>query len=398
MQKLIIFIICLLTIALAFTSCSSEENDLPPENNNKFTMEVNVGDVQETRALIDTETLKSLCSPDGEPDVLTDQTERVGIWVDLRSKENSTIQEGYLRHNMAYFEKPGGRKGKHWNYYPVEDQYWTANTYMICRTFFPSRFLNDNNMIPSSDASNFYINYSSVAHQKDILIGYNYVDSDTKESLNRLPEETDLNVIPIKMQHALAALQFKFVLSDDNISEQEKITSCWLEGGTNQNAQNKFGTVGQMKTGVSKDFKSSYISWTKTFFPESRLTNYLWVGKKDQNGKVPGLPFGKGTKEAVLYKAETTEDNNKYAVNDGYILIIPQVVPEDLNLCFTLKSSGATISRVKINTGGHNIGSVLNWLPSYKYSYKIIIGNAGINVEVTNTPWNNLDSNHGVYF
>lgn len=398
MQKISIYIINILMFTIFMVSCSSDDDNPQPSGGyDKFVLDVDVEE-EDTRALVNTETLKTLCSPVGEPDALDDESERVGIWVDLKPKGEGNIQEGYLRHNMAYYEKPGGRTGKHWNYYPVEDQYWTANTYMICRTFYPARFLNDNNMILSSDASNFYITYSSVAHQEDLLIGYNYVDSDTKESLNRQPEETDLNVIPIKMQHALSALQFKFVLSDDNISDKELISSCWLEGGTNPDAERKFGTVGQMKAGVTPDYQFSYISWKTTFFPEKRQTNYLWVGKRNNMGKVPGLEFGKGTEVGIPYKLENTETGNKYCGNDGYILVIPQAIPEDMNLCFTLKSSGETISRVKINKGGDNVGDIPTWLPGHKYIYKIIIGNAGINLEVTNAPWNNYDSNHGVYF
>lgn len=431
----IIFYFIVVTVLLFIASCSSETDDRGTYNSENV---IRWGIVTEddTRALIsDDITLQGKCSIDGE---------RIGVWANLEYKDgtNAAVPYGDVEFfkdvMLAYYNKPEGRDGKHWNY-PGEDKFWVSGTYMLCRAYYPANFLKGQNEFNerlvelSSSASSFRIKYSTSVFQEDILVGYSRVDSDKKRYFDNEQKKIisfdSQNGIPLKMQHALTALQFQFV--QDGGSENQ-LDKCWLESEGSDNIKTRFAVSANMMYGLKYEIPGDEhskgrvlnfedrIFWKKSYCPIPQEKIYYWVNidgitipYKNQlsESNPPATPYKNNYKDYKdTFNKEQKEyvTDNIYCNNDGFLLMIPQRIPENLYLCFTTKKGGPfDVIRIKIpeDKGGTEVESLYDhtkkemwWLPNYRYTYTITISNSNITIDVGSDKWNNIFSNSSVDF
>lgn len=376
---------------LLLSACSTSEEDdrggyLGNSANNYITWNPNVEDLDgDSRALMNATGLQKACTPtEGADPDSDDGTERVGIWADLIRNSDNGREFFFNNRMLGYYHKDGGREGQNWNY-SGDDIPWLAGRKMICRAYYPAVYLTKNDMVVhSSDATSFHLNYSIYDSQEDILVGYNLVDTDSKTD----KDNKDVTAgIPIEMFHALSALKFKFYKAEKGSST--KLTSCYLECGPKNDESKSFATVGLLAFGSETAGDENKMVWDKAYEPEAKDKCYEWKYEA-------GLEFT-STTPAIPY----ADNQNMYSNNSGAIMIIPQVVPDNLYLCFTTEEGGAyNVTKIPLNTGGElnkdDKDKNLKWLHNKCYTYSIKISDSKVTIEVSITPWNNINTTTGV--
>ena len=384
--------------------------------------------VQSSRALVaDAAHLQSNCTPNGtSPDAAGDTSERIGIWADTHSKVDGTHNEIFKDVTLAYYEKNGGRPGAQWNYIG-DDIYWPHGATMICRAYYPAKQLYENGMVEeSSNATSFRLTYSTVSCQQDVLLGYNEVDCDTKQSLI---DGADVSKnIPLKLKHAMAALQFKFV--NKNNGDTDKLVSCWLESESTKDYEFNYATVGLMSYGQPASgagmYKENQIVWSKAYHPAPGEKCHYWKAAAGYE-----LPYN-ATQSCTAYTSKQSEAGSLFTDNEGYLLVVPQAIPHHLYLCFTTTyTSEDNVMRVRIpvDRGGTTMpdptdhsremeydnpyfdkskpeDAVANpkrikkqfWSENHKYIYNITISESNVTLEIKTSEWNIIDSNTSIDF
>lgn len=294
---------------------------------------------------------------------------------------------------MEYYVKDSGRPAIDWNYYPDEDRYWTYHSLYAFRAYYPAKFLHASIDASSSSASLIIGGYNTSENQKDVLVAYKEVGSDT---VNRS------SAIGLDMFHALAAVKFRFRFAERDgwggpFVISDSLTSCYLESGGVSGGADRFATAGRMQYGFVSDADS--LSWTGNVFPDPAAKIYEW--KHGAGLKFGNEPDANDEITATVATAYTDAAHSVaggiFADNDGWVLIVPQQYSSDGNplyLCFTTKKEGDKVTRVKIPAPQSD-----NYFkPNYKYTYTITITDKKIDVVVTLSiaPWNTITSDHSV--
>lgn len=327
-------------------------------------------------------TLESACTPQNNGG----KGEAIGIWADYSYTDSqgdevlmTNLFEGT---RLIYAYKTDGNPHSNWNY-EGDDHYWYRGGKYKFRAYYPQRLAE--NVVTSTSASTFVIEYPTHEMQEDLLLAYNYVDTTN-------PRIDLSQPVALKFSHGLAAIRF-FIKA--NYPNSDRLTSCYL-----QNAETRdFATSGMLAYGSDTDDES--ISWVNGYNPPVTERIYLWTNS--------GVEFttdaaGNAT-PALAYSATGTTTGDLYTQNDGWVLILPQASSGNLQFCFTTQSGqeavySVTIPEVTEQTQASD-GTVVEsrkYLPGKRYTYTIAISETDLELTLTVADWNERESSHSIVF
>lgn len=393
MKKSSAYLIFMLGL-LAFSSCRKEPApSTDPDGSLAIRWDVSeVGGMKDTKALIEDEAgLIKACTPveDGG------EGKSIGVWADYSIEESYVSNDGQTVKKEAVYEnvfdnaeiiykdKPGGNPDSYWNS-ADGDVYWAVGGDYKFRAYYPQSMVN--HIMESSDADVFVVDYNTSLLQEDMMVAYQTVDTQTADLSD-----------PVKLyfSHALSAIRIRFQFIDGYI-ENDELTSCWLEN----TAKGGLTTIGMMIYGGSSP---ELISWSESFQPPVGQKIYYW--------KHPGLSFARtavSNSIAEAYTAPATcTEGSKFAQNGGWLLIIPQESDGKTQICFTTKTGGDVIYRVNVpkKTGTKADGSkegnneeLVHFAPSCRYTYTVNIGKTNLELMISLSKWNQLDSSYSITF
>lgn len=364
--------------ALSFSmlSCSEEGTGYTPlVENNYITWNVVSTDMQSGRALIiNDDMLKSACSTGGKS---------IGIW-------SAYEHEGVTTYNVLgndngdvslIYDKDTNWDNYRWWTYGETAAEWVIGAKYTFKAYYPKLVVNE---ISSSDESTFVFDYNTERHQEDLMTAYAYVDTQDTAFNQNFP-------VQLKMLHTLSAMRFQFsFINADNTTyeDNDALTAFWFENtlpgrGIATTGVLAFGTVDE--NGV---MDGEHIHWYNEDYPEpSTPTKERRIFEWQDNS---GVNFNSTTTERNVATAYSTDfdGNQKYAVNDGWILIIPQTTDGTVKLCFKLKTTGDDVHRIALPAAKYDAGM--------RYTYDIRFGQTSVNLVLKIADWNELKSTQNI--
>lgn len=364
--------------ALSFSmlSCSEEGTGYTPlVENNYITWNVVSTDMQSGRALIiNDDMLKSECSTGGKS---------IGIW-------SAYEHEGVTTYNVLgndngdvslIYDKDTNWDNYRWWTYGETAAEWVIGAKYTFKAYYPKYVVNE---ISSSDESTFVVDYNTERHQEDLMTAYAYVDTQDTAFNQNFP-------VQLKMLHTLSAMRFQFsFINADNTTyeDNDALTAFWFENtlpgrGIATTGVLAFGTVDE--NGV---MDGEHIHWYNEDYPEpSTPTKERRIFEWQDNS---GVNFNSTTTERNVATAYSTDfdGNQKYAVNDGWVLIIPQTTDGTVKLCFKLKTTGDDVHRIALPAAKYDAGM--------RYTYDIRFGQTSVNLVLKIADWNELKSTQNI--
>lgn len=236
-------------LAAACSNDRTEENPLPPCSDRPICWDVKAeGDTAgDTRTLIGNES-----GPTSTPDDSTDPTDltdpayylplskactpenekgygfAVGLFGDYTYKvgdKDVTVHDLFRGTRLVYSKQEGDNPHSDWNC-EGDEKYWHPDAKYIFRAYYPQKIYNYT--VSTSDATTLAIVYPTRKLQYDLLLGCVTVDtgpnpdpdSDTKPNTDPMDE-----AVPLTLNHALAALRFRFKLG---FEDADFLTSVYL--------------------------------------------------------------------------------------------------------------------------------------------------------------------------
>ena len=117
--------------------------------------------------------------------------------------------------------------------------------------------------------------------------------------------------------------------------------------------------------------------------PAKPRSIYAW---EDSNG----VEFSSTTSQRTIATAYSTNTGGaqKYANNDGYVLVIPQEIDGTVEMCFRLRSTGDIVHRVSL--------PITKYEPSKRYTYDIRFGRTNVTLNLSIADWNELKSSQDI--
>ena len=354
-----------------------------------------VESMQGTKAMIeDINDLKASCTPVTiSPFVLN---ESIGVWADYEYL-GTTFNNLLSNVELAFYDKTGGNTDG-WNYnYGKDEEYWQMGGIYYFRAYYPQKAIKDA-IISTSSAKTFIVNYNTEVMQEDMMVGYESVHTQTAPDLSQ----------PVEMQlkHALAALKFQFQFQyteGGKYYDSDKLTSCWLRNTDTDG----FTTAGMMVYGVTDDggnYFPEQIDWAESYQPAIKFFNWSYPSgiefKNENDGD--GVDFDPED-EVKVATAYTLGDGN-FINNGGWLLVIPQHSDGTVELCFTTEKGGAdNVYSVKLpsKTGTGTDGPDTEgeeWIAGYRYTYTVSITKTDLELFLSLSDWNQLDSSYSITF
>lgn len=400
-----IFLTCL--IGLLMVSCNQNEDGIIDSPSKQTTTPIGwsvlpIQSMQGSRALISSDDdLQSACT--------NGTGESIGLWGDYDLTINGVKQtiEGFLNDVKLVYYGVGGTEDSPtgWDYI-AEDKYWELGGQYRFRAYYPQTAIHQN-VISSSNATTFVINYNTTQMQEDLLVAYQPINT-MQWSLS--------DPVPLKFRHALAGVRFQFQF-EEGLNETDKLTSCWL-----QNTENcDFTSVGMLAYGTEdpnngNQYNPNWLDWHESYNSPATERMYYW---KSQEGVVYQRENGQNTL-ATAYTGASAEGGT-FLNNNGYLLIIPQQSDGTVQLCFTTYEGGDAIYRIPLpvktgtsmatqranNTYDANntliLGSALNdegtdFVAGYLYNYTISVTKTNLDMSLSIAPWNELKSSFDISF
>ena len=183
----------------------------------------------------------------------------IGIWADYTYEDlqgdEITIKNLFSGTRLIYANKTNGNPYSYWNY-EGEDLYWYIGGRYKFRAFFPQKI--SENVISSTSATTFVIEYPTHNLQEDLLLAYNAVDTTN-------PQVDLSKPVGLHFSHGLAAIRF---IIKANFATEDKLTSCYF-----QNADTRdFATSGMLAYGSETETKSISWIWDTTLPSPRRST------------------------------------------------------------------------------------------------------------------------------
>lgn len=327
-------------------------------------------------------TLEKACTPTASGG----QGEAIGIWADYTytdtDGQETTMKDVFRGTRLIYQHKEGGNPHSDWNY-AGSDLYWYIGGNYKFRAYYPQSLAG--NVVSSTNATTFVIEYPTHEIQKDLLLAYNQVDTNDPQ--------TDLNApVPLHFSHGLAALRF-FVKA--NYTDSDQLTSCYLQNA----ATRDFATSGMLAYGTEEQPEN--ISWVMGYNPPVTERIYYWSH--------PGVEFSTdatgNVTRALAYTAENASSGDLYTQNDGWVLILPQASSGNLQFCFTTRSGEEAVYRVtipqiteRISASDGSVYESTEYRPGKRYTYTIAISETNVDLTLTVADWNERESSHEIVF
>lgn len=312
--------------------------------------------------------------------------EAIGIWADYTytdaDGQQATMKNIFQDTRLIYAYKTDGNPYSLWNY-EGSDLYWSIGGVYKFRAYFPQRLAD--NVVSSTNATTFVIEYPTHYVQEDLLLAYNSVDTSNPQ--------TNLNdPVPLQFSHGLAALRFFVKAKYDN---EDELTSCYL-----QNADTRdFATSGMLAYGSETDVES--ISWIMGYNPPVTERIYYW-----RNSGVRFSTDSAGNSTAAMaYSQAGTAEGDLFTQNDGWVLIPPQKSSGALQFCFTTSNGEDAVYKVTIpkvterrDNGDGTFTESEEYLPGKRYTYTIAITETKLELTLSVADWNERESSFGIVF
>ena len=253
-----------------------------------------------------------------------------------------------------------GWTGSSWEYSPL--RYWQINKFYRFRAYHPYEGSAIN--VQHADGNRLTVEYSVVAGQQDLLVGFTSLQATADKIKTR---------VPIVFKHALCGLQFNIAFKDvPDISDDEvdKIKSFYMSGII------PIGTmIYSHEDGNPHEDK---IEWHTLSFAWDDSDFFNWesaVGKE--------------------FKKINDEKDNATIIfdQDGMVFCVPQVCsasPEmPTKVYFTTEAAGDAL----------HIGTLpkTNWEAGKIYVYTLLINKSDIEISLSIKPWTEIESNETIY-
>jgi hypothetical protein len=306
-----------------------------------------------TRALANNNLLQETCTPTAD-----NTNESIGVWGDYTTNsggENVTIKE-FIATPLTFI--PGSFNS--WEY-PGEARYWEYGAVYDFRACYPQKLMTS--LMTQMDATMIQGALNTSTLQEDILVAATQVNTRT----------ANLSVpVRLNMQHIFATIKFKVKAVDGFMpAAGEGVTSCWLQN--KENATNLFSPAGYL---VHSGNAQPEITWHP--YESSSAPMYVWEHQ--------GVDF---YYENTLYTPNGGMKGEEYTHNDGWLLVVPQTVKEGtLQFCYTLKNAGSQVFSTNIPAVTYEHGK--------QYTYMLEIRGSSVEVKLTITPWNHLESSYDI--
>lgn len=271
-----------------------------------------------------------------------------------------------------------------WTYGETASE-WNIGAKYTFNAYYPQNTIRE---ITTSETSPFVIRYNTSYNQEDLMMAYNYVDTD-------LPTFKSGEAVQLYMLHVLSALKFRFAFANTIVNElngtktivpyaeSDILTAFWVE---NTQIDKGIYTIGELEFGSYNSdgtVNGEEITWNGISRPApstdtSPLKIYAWED-------AVGIEFASSA-TSILSRAiaYSTNADNRYAQNNGFLLIIPQENDETFNICFQLKSTGDKVHRITLPHTTYE--------PGMRYYYDIYLGSTSVDIDLTIADWNELKS------
>ncbi len=362
-------------LLMVMPSCISTQKDEPKVDSNDYiTWDVVAEGAMQGRALVENDThLQEACS----------SRKAIGIWsaYELDGEVTENVLGNEYGDVALMYQVNTEWDNYMWWTYAQEASKWVYGAKYTFNAYFPMSVVNE---ISSSNVSTFVIEYNSERYQEDLMTAYAFVDTKAPSFRAGVP-------VKLKMLHTLAALKFQFsFINEDNTTfdDSDAITAFWLENtlmgrGVATTGVLAFGTIDE--NGV---MNGEHIHWYPEYYPEpSTASNtkkiYAW---EDANG-VTFSSTTTGRNIAVAYSTDS-DGKQKYAVNNGWILTIPQETDGTAQICFKLKNTGDLVHHVSLPTTTYEAGK--------RYTYDIRFSQTNVTVSLKIAAWNELKSTQDI--
>lgn len=375
-----------------------------------------VESMQGTRSLIENnEGLQDAC--------VATTGEGIGIWGDYEIATNNGVDTivGFLKGTegkgvkIIYYGEGDDDSPTGWDYENEEEAaYWELGGKYIFRAYYPQTAVKEN-VVASSNATTFVINYNTTKLQEDLLVAY--------QPINTMQWNLS-EPVPLKFRHALAGLGFQFQF-EEGLYETDYLTSCWLQNTSTRD----FTSVGMLAYGTedpnnNNQYNPNWMDWYESYNSPETEQMYYWESS--------GVKIERSSTANILAKAYTDEDKttqgNSLLNNNGYILIIPQQSDGTVQLCFTTHEGGNMVYRIPlpVRTGTStarqrannsydnnntlilgdakdtepidNFGYGTDFVAGYLYTYVITISKTNLGLTLKIAPWNELKSSFDISF
>ncbi|MBE6304365.1 MAG: fimbrillin family protein [Bacteroidales bacterium] len=360
--------VSLLIVALAVAISSCTSNLDAPEHADAANY-IRFASVPVSRALIEDEArLQAECSTGGKA---------IGIWSAYELE--GQIVKNVLGNNtgdVSLIYVPDTEWDNHqWWTYGDPATLWQIGAKYTFNAYFPKNVVNE---ISSSDVSTFVIEYNTERYQDDLMTAYSYID--TTDPTFRMGEPVALNLL-----HTLAAVRFQFSFIDSDgttFDDSDALTYLALE---NSAAGRGIASTGVLAFGTKLDdgtLDGEHIHWYAEDYPINRKF-YEW---SDPDGVI-FVSTPSSRKAAVAYSTNA-DGKQKFAINNGWILTIPQQIDGSAQICFKLASTGDLVHHIPLPAA--------EFEPGKRYTYDIRFGRTSMDIKLGIADWNERKSTQDI--
>lgn len=472
--------------AALLCGCSDSDGDFTPPTPRPQTISFDVAATDaaaSTRSLINNNSnLQHACTPvenGGEG-------KAVGFWIDYLDRETHTVTGNAFGSSAQLIYKEKAGSSHMWNYAGA-DQLWADKGNYVVRAFYPQSMASEV-VDASTSAQLFVIEYNTHTHQEDLMLAANevIVDDDVSHAgspsiamaynasrtdvvmstVNPHPSDNtkygfsqtfNLNdPIPLKFQHALAAVRIRFTFAFDH---EDELIGVSLH---NDGYDNGLHTVGVLVYGDEADsyftpvnatmltdryqsdwftYQTSwdgidYYSWeidptqcadgrgipisrqTVTSGATTTVTEHMAVAYSKTNRHVVRTTVNGGTPtiapndavDAVVKRVKAESDPSHtglplYNENEGHLLLIPQEAPSAVTMKVKFRNLGEHHIVMPAYTGTDETGAE-NADPSknkyfvagHRYTYTVMIDKMDCEMTVDVEEWNNYNFDYNIKF
>lgn len=359
------------------SSCVDEQEINTPQNDMTAPITWNVvsSDMQGSRSMIENDSqLQDACSGGANA---------IGIWsaYELDGEVTKNVLGNDNGDVALIYKEDTAWDNYQWWSYGEQAVNWTIGAKYTFNAYFPMRVVTE---ISTSDISTFVVEYNTEYYQEDLMMAYSYVDTNLPTFKLGVP-------VTLKMLHTLSALRFRFSFADSDgttYEDSDALTAFWLENTT---LGQGIVTTGVLAFGTYNDDGSmdgEHIHWyyedrPLPSTPAKPRSIYAW---EDSNG----VEFSSTTSQRTIATAYSTNTGGaqKYANNDGYVLVIPQEIDGTVEMCFRLRSTGDIVHRVSL--------PITKYEPSKRYTYDIRFGRTNVTLNLSIADWNELKSSQDI--
>lgn len=372
-------------LSLLLFSCAGEKDIYTPENievpletieENSIYCNVFSIKMDDTKALVESDAnLQNACSATGG--------KGIGIW--SAYKQDSVIVKNVLGNSdgdvcLVYREGTTWDNYRFWTYSETATK-WVIGAEYTFYAYYPMHAVDE---ITTSDITTFVLDYNTEQYQEDLMAAYAFVNTKSTSFIQENP-------IQLEMKHTLAAIKFRFSFINRDGStykDSDALTAFWLE---NTVSGKGIATTGILAFGTLKEdgtVDGNSITWYHEDHPEP--SNSAAVRKIYEWEDAVGVDFSstETSRVAAVAYSTDTDDNQKYAVNDGWLLIIPQETDETVQICFKLKTTGELVHRINLPATIYEAGK--------RYTYDIRFGRTSMYLTLKIAAWNELQSSYDI--